>query len=156
MLVPLAAYNTPVMCSGCQGFPQVRPSYPFVNNAPSFTNYPGYARPDQFYHPQPRPVRPPPPPPSAYGNKRAVLFGISYGKQVNRIKGSVNDAHCMKYFLIDKLGFPSDSIRMLTGSTSCYIMSLLFVISFNPNPKLEKYTLDMLNVSYLRQLLILL
>jgi len=55
-------------------------------------------------------------PPSPYGNKRAVLFGISYGNHANSLKGSLNDVHSMKYFLIQKLGFPADSIRMLTGT----------------------------------------
>jgi hypothetical protein len=55
-------------------------------------------------------------PPSPYGNKRAVLFGISYGNRANSLKGSLNDVHCMKYFLTQNLGFPTDSIRMLTGT----------------------------------------
>ncbi|XP_061365474.1 metacaspase-1-like [Gastrolobium bilobum] len=116
MLVPLQAYTISTMCFGCQGLlTPVRPNYPFVNNAPPFINYAGYGRPHQFYYPQSWPLRaPPPPPPSAYGNKRAVLFGITYGNRVNKIKGSVNDVQCMKYFLIEKLGFSSDSIRMLT------------------------------------------
>ncbi|KAJ1396507.1 Caspase-like domain superfamily [Sesbania bispinosa] len=123
MLVPLEAHTISILCSGCQGFsfPQARPNYPFVNNTPPFTNYHplpahGRGRHDQFYHHhhQPWPLRASSPPPSAYGNKRAVLFGINYGNKVNRLKGSVNDVQCMKYFLIEKLGFPSDSIRMLT------------------------------------------
>ena len=144
ILVPWEAYNISIMCSGCQSSPPIRTNYRFVKKAPSFVDYPpgpGYGRPNQFYYyQQPRPVMPPPPPPSAYGNKRAVLFGISYGKRVNRIKGSVNDAHCMKYFLIDKLGFPSDAIRLLTG-TSCSTIHHHGIIirqlsSFNPNPTL--------------------
>ncbi|KAK7302530.1 hypothetical protein RJT34_13422 [Clitoria ternatea] len=119
MLVPLDyAYNISLVCSGCQGFPPVRPNYPYAN-VNNF-NYPaaayGYRRPNPFHYPQPLVLRPPPPlaPTSAFGNKRAVLVGISYGNQVNSLKGSVNDAQSMKYFLIDKLGFPSDSIRVLT------------------------------------------
>ncbi|XLT12313.1 hypothetical protein HN51_058003 [Arachis hypogaea] len=105
VVVPMQAYNVYILCSGCQGYPQVQPNYPLLNSTPSFINFaPGFSRPYPL----------PPSPASAYGNKRAVLFGISYAKQNNRIKGAVNDAHCMKYFLIDKLGFPTDSIRMLT------------------------------------------
>ncbi|KAK7328145.1 hypothetical protein VNO77_22241 [Canavalia gladiata] len=125
MLVPLEAYTVPMMCYGCQGLPQLQlqPNYGYVNNRPSFINYsPGYGRRNQFYYPQPRPLpltlrAPPPaltPPPSTYGNKRALLIGISYWTQVNSLKGSVNDVQSIKYFLIHKLGFPSDSIRMLT------------------------------------------
>lgn len=125
VLVPLEAhYGVSIKCWGCQSFPQIRPHVtPFTNN----NNYAiaGYGRrPDQpsYHQQQPRPVRPQPlpmmVPPSPYGKKRAVLFGISYGNRVNRLKGSVNDVQCMKYFLINKLGFPTDSIRMLTGTTT--------------------------------------
>ncbi|MED6108733.1 hypothetical protein PIB30_026820 [Stylosanthes scabra] len=112
VLVPMQAYNVYILCSGCQGYPQVRPNHPLPDSTP-----PSFA--PAFPRPRPRPPPTPPLPPpsspaSAYGKKRAVLFGISYGKKVNRIKGAVNDAHCMKYFLIDKLGFPTDSIRLLT------------------------------------------
>lgn len=122
------ASSITIICSGChsQGFnqqPSLRPNYSSVdnnNNITSFTNYPPpptYGR-QQFWQ---QPLRGPQPsmtPPSPYGNKRAVLFGISYGNRVNRIKGSLNDVHCMKYFLTEKLGFPANSIRMLTGTTN--------------------------------------
>lgn len=67
------------------------------------------------------PVRPyysPFRPPSVFGNKRAVLFGISYANTAapRKLRGSANNAKCMKQFLIDKLGFPSNSIYMLTGT----------------------------------------
>jgi len=83
---------------------------------------------------------PPLRPPSAFGNKRAVLFGISYANTdaPKKLKGSVNNARCMKHFLIDKLGFPSNSICMLTGnfcstiiyditSTSAYLYTYHFL-----------------------------
>ncbi|KAK7246747.1 hypothetical protein RIF29_41617 [Crotalaria pallida] len=119
IIVPQEAYGytNSFVCSGCQGrTPLVQPNYPYVNNAPYFSNYPASVRPEQFYYPQPRSPRvfTPPPPPSAYGNKRAVIFGISYGKHVKSLKGSLNDAHCVKYFLTDKLGFSRNSIHMLT------------------------------------------
>ncbi|KEH36446.1 metacaspase-1 isoform X3 [Medicago truncatula] len=62
---------------------------------------------------------PPLRPPSAFGNKRAVLFGISYANTATakKLKGSVNNARCMKHFLIDKLGFPGNSICMLTDDS---------------------------------------
>ncbi|XP_027339428.1 metacaspase-1-like [Abrus precatorius] len=107
MIVPLEAYNISIKCGGCQGFPALQPNHHLVKNAPSFGDYYGYGRRNQFYYP---PLNPP----SPYGNKRAVLIGINYGNRVNRLKGSVNDVHCMKYFLVHNLGFPTDSIRMLT------------------------------------------
>ncbi|KAG5000527.1 hypothetical protein JHK87_021599 [Glycine soja] len=125
LLVPIeVAYTIPLMCYGCQAS---RPNYHFANNVtPPFVNYhpaPGYAhriRRNQFNYPRPLPLTPPPTPlnpPSSYGNKRAVLVGISYCNQINNLKGSVNDAQSMKYFLINKMGFPSDSIRVLTDDT---------------------------------------
>lgn len=51
---------------------------------------------------------------SALGRKRAVLCGVSYYGQKYRLKGTVNDVKCMRYFLIQQLGFPSDSILVLT------------------------------------------
>ncbi|XP_057431783.1 metacaspase-1-like isoform X2 [Lotus japonicus] len=70
-------------------------------------HHPGHTAPS-------RPLRPP----SAYGHKRAVLFGINYGNTAApRLKGSVNNAQCMKDFLINKLGFPGDSIWMFTDDS---------------------------------------
>ncbi|KAF7842984.1 metacaspase-1-like isoform X1 [Senna tora] len=67
-------------------------------------------------YPLPQPVRPSPTlvPPSTYGSKRAVLCGICYHGRSYRLKGSVNDVKCMRYFLINQFGFPADSILMLT------------------------------------------
>ncbi|KAL2342096.1 hypothetical protein Fmac_010036 [Flemingia macrophylla] len=129
LLVPMETYSIPIiLCYACQG--RIHPSnnYAFVNNnAQPFVNYPGYGygyghgyapRPrNQLYYPQPLQLRAPPPPltpPSAYGNKRAVLVGISYADQIHSLKGSVSDAQSIKYFLVNKMGFPSDSIRLLT------------------------------------------
>ncbi|CAJ2678114.1 unnamed protein product [Trifolium pratense] len=68
------------------------------------------------YYLQPQPLRPSYPliPPSPYGSKRAVLCGICYHGKSYRLKGSINDVKCMKYFLMKEFGFPSDSILMLT------------------------------------------
>jgi hypothetical protein len=76
-----------------------------------------YGTPVLSYYP---PLRPP----SAFGNKRAVLFGISYADTAapRKLKGSVNKAKLMKQFLIDKLGFPRNSIYMLTGTFSSTII----------------------------------
>ncbi|WVY93141.1 hypothetical protein V8G54_032229 [Vigna mungo] len=134
IVVPMeAAYSMSIMCYACQGQAQARNSLPQnyyfpnnnINNVPSYLPRPGYGyarRPyNQFYNPQPlQLVAPPPPPPltppSSFGNKRAVLVGISYGNRSNNLKGSVNDAQSMKYFLVNNLDFPTDSIRILTGT----------------------------------------
>ncbi|XP_002525861.3 metacaspase-1-like [Ricinus communis] len=67
------------------------------------------------YYVQPQPPRPVLLPlPSAHGRKRAVLCGVSYRGKSYKIKGSINDVNCMRYFLVEKLGFPNDSILILT------------------------------------------
>ncbi|KAF5733345.1 metacaspase-1-like isoform X1 [Tripterygium wilfordii] len=72
--------------------------------------YGNYYRPS----PPPPPPRPALTPPPAHGRKRAVLCGVSYRQKSYRLKGTVNDVKCMRYFLVDKFGFPGDSILMLT------------------------------------------
>ncbi|KAK6945743.1 hypothetical protein RJ641_013287 [Dillenia turbinata] len=52
--------------------------------------------------------------PPAHGRKRALLCGINY-KGSDKLKGSVNDVKCMKYFLVNKMGFTNDCILVLTG-----------------------------------------
>ncbi|PQQ00950.1 metacaspase-1-like [Prunus yedoensis var. nudiflora] len=53
-------------------------------------------------------------PPSSYGRKRALLCGVSYHGRSYNLNGTVNDVNCMKYFLVNRRGFPADSILMLT------------------------------------------
>lgn len=79
-----------------------------------FTGGPSYGH---GYYPPPLP-RPAMPPPSTHGKRRAVLCGVSYLGTSRQIKGSVNDISCMKYFLVEKMGFPNDSILILTGKDS--------------------------------------
>ncbi|KAL3814405.1 hypothetical protein ACJIZ3_015673 [Penstemon smallii] len=57
-------------------------------------------------------------PHSAHGKKRAVLCGVSYYGQRYKLEGTVNDVKCMSYFLIQKHGFPSDAILVLTEEVS--------------------------------------
>lgn len=52
--------------------------------------------------------------PSTFGKKRALLCGISYRSRRYELKGSINDVNCMRYLLRDKLGFPDQSILVLT------------------------------------------
>lgn len=58
---------------------------------------------------------PPPSFPRVRGNKRAVLVGISYVGRRYELKGTVNDVNCMRYLLIERLGFPAEGILVLTG-----------------------------------------
>lgn len=54
-------------------------------------------------------------PPPVYGPKRAVICGISYKDHQKSLKGSINDAWSMRYLLVERLGFPSASVLVLTG-----------------------------------------
>ena len=62
-------------------------------------------------------VSPPHAPPSHGGQKKAVICGISYESSRDKLSGSINDAKCMRYLLINKFQFPPDSILMLTGQS---------------------------------------
>lgn len=66
------------------------------------------------------------PPPNAHGRKRAVICGISYKNSRHELKGCINDAKCMRYLLVNKFGFPEDSILMLTGKRYFNFLKLFF------------------------------
>ncbi|KAF3638236.1 Metacaspase-1 [Capsicum annuum] len=53
-------------------------------------------------------------PPAVHGRKRAVLYGITYRGHPKSLKGSTNDVLSMRYFLVEKLGFPNTSVLVLT------------------------------------------
>lgn len=79
----------------------------------------------QYHYQPPQPSVPKPlMPPSQHGRKRAVLCGVSYRGRSYKLKGTVNDVQCMRYFLVDRLGFPNDSILMLTGIVNYYHTSI--------------------------------
>lgn len=116
-------------CGVCHGITQIRPSTgPWSQAYNSFHSFTGRFRgflntirstsggsygPNSYgFYPQPHSLRPSF---HVYGSKRAVVCGIRYHGKSYRLKGSINDAKCMKYFLINHFGFPSDSILMLTG-----------------------------------------
>lgn len=90
-----------VHCPSCQGINRFR-----------LINYtvPGAGRQRYSYYPAPPLILP-----SVYGKKRALLCGVSYIGNNNSINGSVNDVRSMRRFLIENMGFPRDSILMLTG-----------------------------------------
>ncbi|KAJ8775317.1 hypothetical protein K2173_020321 [Erythroxylum novogranatense] len=61
-----------------------------------------------------QPPRPSLPLPSVHGRKRAVICGLNYRGRSYKVKGSINDANCMRYLLVEKFGFPSTCVVMLT------------------------------------------
>ncbi|KAH7866269.1 hypothetical protein Vadar_017934 [Vaccinium darrowii] len=137
LLVPPEAQT--IQCSVCQAVTRTRPNDPlvqaqdsvrlatncvkgFINKVSSnintmatpMNNYPMQGTYDYGQHPQR--IQPPPLilPVSAHGRKRALLCGVSYYGRRYNLKGSVNDVRCMRYFLVERLGFPSESILVLT------------------------------------------
>ncbi|KAF4373713.1 hypothetical protein G4B88_030056 [Cannabis sativa] len=92
-----------------------------INVNTALGGYNGYYNPQMT--PAPVAVAPPRPSPrpglgsgSSFGRRRAVLCGVSYIGQKQHCKGSVNDVSYMKYFLVEKMRFPSDCLLILTGS----------------------------------------
>ncbi|CAN8251679.1 unnamed protein product [Cochlearia groenlandica] len=65
--------------------------------------------------PPPQPPRLLEPLPSPFGKKRAVLCGVNYKGRSYSLKGCISDVKSMRSFLVQHMGFPIDSILMLTG-----------------------------------------
>ncbi|KAF5936968.1 hypothetical protein HYC85_024474 [Camellia sinensis] len=113
--VPPAAsnngYNVPV-ASNNNGY-----MVPAANNSNGIPNnyYPNYNRTD-YGHNNQQPLWQLPQllPLSVHGRRRAVLIGICYHGQKKSLKGSINDARSMKNFLVNRLGFPNESVLVLT------------------------------------------
>ncbi|TQD78068.1 hypothetical protein C1H46_036381 [Malus baccata] len=126
-----------IRCSVCQGVthvnrtsinPYIQASHDSINQAADLfkslmttvittvsSTSTGHPFNHQYHYQPPQPSVPKPlMPPSQHGRKRAVLCGISYRGRSYKLKGTVNDVQCMRYFLVDRLGFPNDSILMLT------------------------------------------
>ncbi|WMV12586.1 hypothetical protein MTR67_005971 [Solanum verrucosum] len=123
-----------IICPRCQSVTQLQPprnnsfaNFPPANNNMrlEFPAYPARPRrmspnvnnnnfqPQQFNRPmspQINNIRPP----AVHGRKRAVLCGINYRGHAKSLKGSINDALSMRYFLVEKLGFPIASVIVLT------------------------------------------
>lgn len=87
-----------------------------------------------YYHHQPPRPLPQLSPISMHGKKRAVLIGISYQGQPNSVKGSVNDVRFMTHFLVNRLGFPNESLLVLTGISLALSFSLSadFILNMFP------------------------
>ncbi|XP_030944734.1 metacaspase-1-like [Quercus lobata] len=124
-----------IQCSVCNGITRVRSNDRWVQVQDSISHtanrfkdlvntvvsgsvnsYPAWNAQVYGYYPQLPPPRPSPPltPPNPHGRKRALLCGVSYYGRSYKLKGSVNDVRCMRYFLVEKMGFPNESILILT------------------------------------------
>ncbi|XP_042491995.1 metacaspase-3-like [Macadamia integrifolia] len=80
-----------------------------LNNKPSLPGvYNGY------YPPLPAPPISYPSSVVGRGRKKALLCGVSYKGKRFELKGSINDVNCMRYFLVQRLGFPNESVLVLT------------------------------------------
>ncbi|PIA43470.1 hypothetical protein AQUCO_01900102v1 [Aquilegia coerulea] len=142
LLVPPEAKN--MRCAWCQTVTPVRPPDPYnrtqdpvrqaatwmkgfmsnVSNkidtiATSINGYPAVTGPSNLYGNGTYAYNPPPVSlplsfPSVHGKRRALLCGLCYRSKRYELKGSINDVNCMRYFLVEKLGFPHDSILILT------------------------------------------
>lgn len=122
MAAPVGAQT--IICPRCQSVTQLHPprNYGFANFPPASNNMsPGFpARPGRLSPIQPQQFNMPPRinnmrPPAVHGRKRAVLCGITYRGHPKSLKGSINDVLSMRYFLVEKLGFPNASVIVLTG-----------------------------------------
>ncbi|KAJ7546983.1 hypothetical protein O6H91_08G063700 [Diphasiastrum complanatum] len=129
MLINCTNCNTPlqlppgatvIRCVVCHAFTHVADSraplrsvtYPPTSALTPFL----YSNGGQHYgpHPGPNPLQYSPAPSHPYGSKKAVICGISYRYSRHELKGCLNDAKCMKYFLTTKFDFPESAILMLT------------------------------------------
>ncbi|PHT30029.1 hypothetical protein CQW23_30418 [Capsicum baccatum] len=109
MAAPIGAQT--ISCPRCQYVTQLQPprNNGFANfPPPSASNF----QPQQFNNlpPQINNIRSP----AVHGRKRAVLCGINYRGHPKSLKGSINDVLSMRYFLVEKLGFPYASVIVLT------------------------------------------
>ncbi|KAL2892603.1 Metacaspase-1 [Bienertia sinuspersici] len=121
MLVNCSGCRTPlqlppgarsIRCAVCQAITQLADTRAAAPpHAPPHAPHPQHHAPPA---PSPYTHAPPGPPPSPHGRKKAVIVGISYKFSSHELKGCINDAKCMKYLLINKFHFPSESILMLT------------------------------------------
>ncbi|KAE8667898.1 Metacaspase-3 [Hibiscus syriacus] len=107
-----------VRCSMCHAVTDLV----MINARPGRIGYDGYHGAPRMHGysymngPQPRPPQPQPSlsPVPVHGRKRALLCGVNYHGKSYKLRGSINDAKCMKHLLVEKLGFPNESILMLT------------------------------------------
>ncbi|KAA8545613.1 hypothetical protein F0562_020397 [Nyssa sinensis] len=106
-------------CPVCRAVTSLRP-----NNGDGFpVRYPQWQpisylqpqrRPQPPRYPQPPPIIRAPPPVGSLSKKRAVLCGVNYYSHHKILKASANDINSMKYFLLQRMKFPIESVIVLT------------------------------------------
>lgn len=115
-----------VNCSNCRTPLQIPPGAPAIRCAICQAVTSIYQPRDSGNYGAPQPTPPnnftpqnqiqyTPTPPHPGGSKKAVIVGIQYKYSNYELKGCLNDAKCMKYFLQNRFHFPEASIIMLTG-----------------------------------------
>lgn len=140
MLVNCSGCRTPlqlppgarsIRCAVCQAITHIADPRAVVPS-PSHHAGPPATSPHSHAPPPPSPYSQAPlvSSPSVHGRKRAVICGISYKFSRHELKGCINDAKCMRYLLINKFQFPSESIIMLTGIFSIPILFIYFHLFF--------------------------
>ncbi|KAI5661388.1 hypothetical protein M9H77_20711 [Catharanthus roseus] len=96
-----------IHCPNCRRIVQLPEVNGNLNGGMRISPYVGYQRPG------PRmPIQMPQLP--VHGPKRAVLCGVSYKNHPKSLKGSINDVQSMRHLLVERLGFPSSSVLVLT------------------------------------------
>ncbi|KZV34900.1 metacaspase-1 [Dorcoceras hygrometricum] len=104
-----------IRCAVCKSITRVGeprpnpPPQPYLPTPSSSLNgYNGH-NPQYSYGPRPGPSST-----AGHLRKKAVIVGISYRYSRHELKGTINDAKCMKYLLVNRFKFPESSILMLT------------------------------------------
>ncbi|ESQ31468.1 hypothetical protein EUTSA_v10004470mg [Eutrema salsugineum] len=111
-----------VQCSTCQTVTQLYSVVDIARGANRMIQGIQQLRRQRQQQQQQMMAQPPPPPPprlleplpSPFGKKRAVLCGVNYRGKSYSLKGCISDAKSMRCFLVQQMGFPVDSILMLT------------------------------------------
>ncbi|KFK28116.1 hypothetical protein AALP_AA8G474700 [Arabis alpina] len=101
-----------VQCSTCHAVTQLYSLVDIARDASRLIHgFQQLRRQHQLQQPPPRLLQPLP---SPFGKKRAVLCGLNYKGKSYSLKGCISDAKSMRSFLVQQMGFPIDSILMLT------------------------------------------
>ena len=123
---PAARY---IRCTICLAVTQVDQTYFLSPPPPPYSS--AY---HQQYHvpvppvPYPYGQMPAGQPVGVHGKKRALVCGVLYRNTGRELKGSVNDAMCMKFLLRNRFNFPEASILMLTGNFVLFVLILDYFV----------------------------
>lgn len=113
-----------IHCPNCRRIVQLPEVNGNLNGGMRISPYVGYQRPG------PRmPIQMPQLP--VHGPKRAVLCGVSYKNHPKSLKGSINDVQSMRHLLVERLGFPSSSVLVLTGKLHIFTTEICRSLEIN-------------------------